>query len=367
VFGRAWRIGTIGGIPVNIDSSWVWIAVLVTYSLWTRFDGLHRGVDSGAALVFAIFAAGLFFGSVFLHELAHAVVARANGIAVAGITLVFFGGFTSANSDEKGPGPAFAISAVGPATSLVLGILFWALARATGGTNELLSGMFGSVGWVNLIMALFNTLPGLPLDGGRMLEAAVWRISRNREGATRVAAWAGMVVAGLLVLMALLEISQQNLFTGIWLLIIGTFIFQGARASEQQAGLRRRLTQATVADVMEPPPPPIPANLSLSEALDRFLRGHEGEAFPVVEDGSVIGMLTFASAREVGMRDPLRPVRDATIPLSEVLTADVSEPLDAVASRLAGGRSALVLRDGQLVGTITGRSVMRWAGAGRQG
>lgn len=367
MFGRAWRIGTIGGIPVNIDSSWVWIAALVTYSLWTRFASLYRGVGTGPALVFAVIAAALFFGSVFLHELAHAVMARVNGIAVAGITLVFFGGFTSANSDEKGPGPAFAISAVGPGTSLVLGTVFWALARATAGSNELLSGMFGSVGWVNLIMALFNTLPGLPLDGGRMLEAAVWRIARNRERATRVAAWAGMVVAGLLVVAAMLEFSRQQLFTAIWLLIIGTFIFQGARGSEQQAGLRRRLTQATVADVMEPPPPPIPANLSLSEALDRFLRGHEGEAFPVVEDGTVIGMLTFTSAREVGMRDPLRPVRDAVIPLSEVLTADVSEPLDAVAARLAGGRAALVLRDGQLVGTITSGGVMRWAGARRPG
>lgn len=367
MFGRAWRIGTIGGIPVNIDSSWVWIAALVTYSLWTRFASLYRGVGTGPALVFAVIAAALFFGSVFLHELAHAVMARVNGIAVAGITLVFFGGFTSANSDEKGPGPAFAISAVGPGTSLALGTVFWVLARATAGTNELLSGMFGSVGWVNLFMAVFNTLPGLPLDGGRMLEAAVWRIARNRERATRVAAWAGMVVAGLLVVAAMLEFSRQHLFTAIWLLIIGTFIFQGARGSEQQAGLRRRLTEATVADVMEPPPPPIPANLSLSEALDRFLRGHEGEAFPVVEDGSVIGMLTFTSAREVGMRDPLRPVRDAVIPLSEVLTADVSEPLDAVAARLAGGRAALVLRDGQLVGTITSGGVMRWAGARRPG
>jgi CBS domain-containing protein len=116
---------------------------------------------------------------------------------------------------------------------------------------------------------------------------------------------------------------------------------------------------------MEPPPPPIPADLSLSEALDRYLRGHEGEAFPVVDDGRVIGMLTFGSARDVGMVEPLRPVRDAVIPLSQVLTVDVSEPLEEAVVRLGAGRSALVLDDGRLVGAITGGTVARWV-AGRR-
>ena len=364
MFGRSWRIGTIWGIPVNVDSSWIWIAVLVTYSLWARFNVVYGNIRGGTALALAVFAAALFFSSVFLHELAHAVAARLHGIKVFGITLVVFGGFTSARSDEKGPGPAFVISAVGPLTSLALGALFWTVSVGTDASGPL-SASFGYVGWVNLLMAGFNFLPGLPLDGGRMLEAAVWRISRNHELGTRIAAWSGMGLGGLLLAGGVFEAVRGDLFGGVWFAIIGMFIFQGARAAEAQIGLRRRLAQATVAEVMEAPPPPIPADLSLSEALDRYLRGHEGEAFPVVDDGRVIGMLTFGSARDVGVVDPLRPVRDAVIPLSQVLTVDVSEPLEQVIARLGAARSALVLDDGRLVGAITGGAVARWA-AGRR-
>jgi Zn-dependent protease/CBS domain-containing protein len=365
VFGRSWRIGRVWGIPVNVDSSWVWIAVLVTYSLWTQFHDSFASLQGASALVLAAFAAVLFFGSVFLHEVAHAIAARINGIQVLGITLVIFGGFTSARSDQKGPGPAFVIAAVGPATSLALGALFWAISVGTSDTSGPLSAAFGYVGWVNLLMAGFNFVPGLPLDGGRMLEAATWRITHSRERGTWVAAKAGQVVGALLLVGGLYQVTTGDAPRGLWFAIIGMFILQGARGAEMQIGLRRRLAAATVADVMDPPPPPIPADLSLSEALDRFLRGHEGEAFPVVQDGRVIGMLTFDSARSVGMQDPLRPVRDAVIPLSDVLTVDVSEPLDGVAYRLGGGNAALVLRDGQLVGAITGSRLARWV-AGRR-
>jgi Zn-dependent protease len=358
MFGRSWRIGTIWGIPVNVDSSWIWIAVLVTYSLWAEFNVEFENIQGGTALGLAVFAAALFFGSVFLHEVAHAVAARLHGIKVFGITLVFFGGFTSARSDGKGPGPAFVISAVGPLTSLALGALFWSVSVGTDASTPL-SASFRYVGRVNLLLAGFNFLPGLPLDGGRMLEAAVWRISRNHELGSRIASWSGMGLGGLLLAGGVFEVARGDLF-GLWFAIIGLFIFQSARAAEGQIGLRRRMAQATVAEVMEPPPPPIPADLSLSEALDRYLRGHEGEAFPVVEDGRVIGMLTFGSARDVGMVEPLRPVRDAVIPLSQVLTVDVSEPLEEAVVRLGAGRSALVLDDGRLVGAITGGAVARW-------
>ncbi len=363
MFGRSWRIATLRGIPVNVDSSWVWIAVLVTYSLWAQIHLRYPEVASGSAVAYALLAAILFFGSVFLHELAHAVAARVNGIPVLGITLVVFGGYTSARSDEKGPGPAFVISAVGPGTSLLLGALFWALSRAT--SPGPLSGAFGYVGWVNLFMAGFNVAPGLPLDGGRMLEAVVWRLSGDHRAGTRIAAWTGMAVGGLLVAGGFVQFSRESDFLWLWLAIVGIFIFQGARGSERQIGLRERLAHARVADAMEPPPPAIPSTMTLSEALDRYLRGHDTEAFPVVEDGRVIGMLSFSSAREVGMHDPLRPVRDALIPLSEVLTAEAEEPLEPVAARLGSGRAALVLRDGELVGAITGGGVLRWASTSR--
>jgi len=364
VFGRAWKIGRIGGIPISIDPSWVWIAVFVTYTLWTRFVASYAHLSNGAALGYAFFSAVLFFGSVFLHEMAHAVAARLAGIPVLGITLVFFGGFTSARSDEKGPGAAFVISAVGPGMSLALGGLFWAVSLALRSTAAVWAATFGYVGWVNLFMSGLNALPGLPLDGGRMLQAAAWRLTRSPERGTRIAARTGMGVGVLLIAAALYEAVQSNdPFSGLWFAIIGLVVFQGARASERQIDLRARLARGTVADAMGPPPPAVPAEMTLSEALDRYLRGHEEEAFPVVEAGKVIGMVSFNSARELGMQDPLRPVRDALIPLVHVLVANPDEHLDEVATRLGTHGAALVLRDGELVGSITGHAVARWATA----
>ena len=361
MFGRGFRIATIRGVPVNVDSSWIWIAVLLVATFWAQLDRRFPDIAGGEAFAFAMFGALIFFGSVFLHEAAHAVTARANGIEVHGITLVFFGGFTAARADEKGPGAAFAIAALGPGTSLGISGVFWVLARATESSGGPLPWLFSYVAAVNLFMAVFNALPGLPLDGGRMLQSVVWRVRGDRQRATRIAARAGLFVGGAVIAAAFVALANRELGYAIWGGIIGMFIFRGAQASEQRIGIDGRLASATVADAMDPPPPAVPADLSLSQTLDRFLRGHEEEAFPVLEDGQVIGMISFNSARELGGRDPLRPARDAVIPLEHVLVAHPDERLDEVSARLGTDRAALVLRDGQLVGAISGSGVYRWA------
>jgi Zn-dependent protease/predicted transcriptional regulator len=361
MFGRSFRLVTLRGIPVNVDASWIWIAVLAVYTLYARLEG-RFDVGTAGALGYAVLGALLFFGSVFLHELAHAVTARLSGIEVEGITLVFFGGFTAARSEDKGAGPAFAISALGPMTSLALAVAFWLASVVIDGAAGPLPGLLRYVAVINAFMAVFNVLPGLPLDGGRMLQAAVWAVTGNRERGTTVAAYGGMVVGGLLFAAALYELSRsQDVFSALWLALIGSFIFQGARSARTRIGMGERLARGTVADVMDPPPPAVPGDLSLSEALDRFLRGHEGEAFPVVDDDRVIGMISFSSARPIGAEDPLRPARDAIIPLDNVMVASPDETLDAVAERLGPARSALVLREGHLVGAISGGAVYRYA------
>ena len=281
MFGRGFRIATIRGVPVNVDSSWIWIAVLLVATFWAQLDREFPDIAGGEAFAFALFGALIFFGSVFLHEAAHAVTARANGIEVHGITLVFFGGFTAARADEKGPGAAFAIAGLGPGTSLGLSGVFWVLARATESSGGPLPGLFSYVAAVNLFMAVFNALPGLPLDGGRMLQSVVWRVTGDRQKGTRIAARSGLVVGGLVFAIAIYALTQQRIFEAVWGGIIGMFIFRGAQASEQRIGIDGRLASATVADAMDPPPPAVPADLSLSQTLDRFLRGHEEEAFPV--------------------------------------------------------------------------------------
>jgi Zn-dependent protease len=362
MFGRSFKIATIRGIPVNVDSSWIWIAVLAVSTLWSQFDVRFPALEDGVVLAYSVLGALLFFGAVFLHELAHAVSARLSGIRVDGITLVFFGGFTATRADAKGPGPAFVIAALGPGTSLALGGLFLWLAQLTESTNGPLPAVFEYVARINVFMAIFNVLPGLPLDGGRMLSSVVWRVTGDRRRGTRVAARTGMGLGVVLFGLAALSAANRDLWFAVWAVVLGTFIFQAARVSERQIGLGERLAGATVADAMDPPPPAVPADLSLSETLLRYLSGHEQEAFPVLEpDGRVIGMISFDSARDLGARDPLRPAREAVIPLDRVLVAHPDERLDHVANRLGAERSALVLRDGTLVGAITGGGLARWA------
>lgn len=344
-----------------VDPSWIWIAVLLVATFWSQLDRNFPELETAEALALAVFGALVFFGSVFLHEAAHAVTARVAGIEVRGITLVFFGGFTAARADEKGPGPALAIAALGPGTSLGLAGVFWVLSRLTQEMSGPLPGIFSYMSAVNLFMAIFNALPGLPLDGGRVLQSVIWRVTGDQPRATRIAARAGLVVGGAVIALAIYALVRQDLFLAIWGGIIGMFIFRGAQASEERIGLEGRLAAATVAEAMDPPPPAVPAALSLSETLDRYLRGHEEEAFPVLENGDVIGMISFNSARELGVRDPLRPARDAVIPLEHVLIAHPDERLDEVAARLGTERAALVLRDGRLVGAITGSGLYRWA------
>jgi CBS domain-containing protein len=194
-----------------------------------------------------------------------------------------------------------------------------------------------------------------------MLQAAVWRVTGSRRTGTKIAGWTGVIVGGLCGAWAVLELSRDDINGALWIGLIALFIFQGAWASLRHLGIAERLARGTVADAMGPPPPAVPADLTLSETLDRFLRGHEGEAFPVLDrDGTVLGLISFGSARDLGARDPLRPAREALIPLERVLVTHPDEPLDRVSQRLGGSRAALVLRDGTLVGAISASAVHGW-------
>ena len=366
--GRGWKIGSIGGIPIRLDSSWIWIAVLYTYSRYVnvRVDGATN--DDGSAIALALISAILFFGSVLVHELAHAVTARLLGIPVRGITLVFWGGFTETRAEDRGPKGEFLVSAAGPASSLALAGVFWVLSKVTAGAAPSIIGMFEWLAFINFILAALNGLPGFPLDGGRAFLAAVWRVTGDRRKATRAAAAAGLTIG-----IALAGIAALLLFVGdaddlsysVYGFFIAWWMISAARASERRLVVRESLANGTAADAMRPPPPAVPADLSLSEALDRYLRGHEEESFPVVDPSqAVLGMVSLRSARRVGAEDPLRPVRDGMIPIGEVRTVQASDPLDVVVDTLATGGAALVLEGDRLVGSIGSRDLETWLDGG---
>ena len=239
MFGGSWRLGRILGVEIRVDTSWVFIALLVAYSLHERFRFLFPELTSAGALVLAVAFGLLFFGSVLAHEMAHAVTAKRRGIEVHGITLFLFGGATHAKVDSRRPQDELVISVVGPFTSLVLGGLFLLVTSALGGPEQPVAGGFRYLGGVNIALAIFNMLPGFPLDGGRVLRALVWRATGNFSKATRVASISGQAVGYLMAGAGIVFLTMGLVVTGIWIAAIGWFLAQAARMAETQPETRQ--------------------------------------------------------------------------------------------------------------------------------
>jgi Zn-dependent protease len=354
-----WKIATIRGIPLYLATSFVWIALLFTYNLYLLFSEGHVVLDDTAALLLALLAAVLFFGSILAHELAHAGVARAFGLPVAGITLLFWGGATETKADLKGPKGELLVSAAGPVTSLLMGGLFWLISRALAGPSPALEEAFRYVGLVNVLLAGLNAIPGYPLDGGRVLQAAVWAISRSKVLGTRVAGWAGMVVGVGFAAYGFSHLSGTDQIRGIWSLFVAWILISTARGTESRLRLRLELAKGRARDAMRAPPDSVPADMSLADVLRDYLRGRQHDAFPVVEGGRVIGTISMSSARRIGGRDPLRPARDGIVPLAATRSVRVDDGLDDVLE-LLGGQEGMVLDDGRLVGSIAPQDIERW-------
>ena len=358
LMGHRWKVASVRGIPLYVSTSWVWIAALYVWSQYSELT-LRHGVTAGSAeaVLLAILAAGLFFASILAHETAHAVMARALDLPVRGVTLVFWGGATETRADMRGPLGEFLVASVGPATTLALSGVFWVAHNLTEGV---ISEIVGYLAWLSLIFAVLNALPGFPLDGGRMLLAAVWGLTKNRRTALRVAGWSGVLVGLVFGAAAVWFISNRGLGLGIFAGYIAAILISTGRGMEQRIAFRDQLMKGRVVDAMRPAPPTVPVSMSLAEALDHALRGTPGETFPVVdEEGRVIGSVSMESARRVGARDPLRPVRDALIPLNQTTVLDPDETLDGAFEWL-GGETGLVVKDGILVGALTPRDVEHW-------
>jgi Zn-dependent protease/predicted transcriptional regulator len=363
MFGNSWRLGRIAGIEVRIDTSWVVIALLVTYSMFLQLDEAYPAFARPGLVVLAVLFALLFFGSVLGHELAHAVVARRRGIPVRGITLFLFGGATHAKVESRGPKDELIVSVVGPLSSLLLAVTFFLLGTALREVFRPLGGGFRYLGFVNLLLAIFNMLPGFPLDGGRVLRSLVWRATGSLSRATRIASIAGQTVGYLLIGVGVFFLTQQILFSAIWMAAIGWFLVQAARSSYQELEVRRFLEGVEAEELMTPELVSIPADLSLRDAVDDYFMRYDHSAFPVDEGGRTTGLLTLRSVKQV-QRDQwdARRVRDAMHPLGDELTVVPDARMDRVLTKLQDGdrRRVLVVRNGEVVGMITASDVARW-------
>ena len=354
--GGRLKIGSLGGIPIYISSTWIWIALLYTYFFYLRFTQQGVFISSSTAIALAVLATLLFFGSVFVHEVAHAITARTLGLSVAGITLEFWGGRTETEAERRGPWAEFLVSAVGPGSTLVLAGLFWLASRSLA-DGQAIGDLLRWLGGVNLLLAGVNAIPGFPLDGGRMFLATVWAITGDREKALRAAGTAGLVLGAGLGVFGVTQLSNGGGF-GIWFLFLAWILIGTSRSLRARVQVRRILSVGRVSDAMAPAPGQVPAEMTLSQALDLFLRDNPQEVFPVVEDGRVVGAVSLESA-EAAPAAPFQSVREGMISLAESGAISPDERLDRAVD-LIRGRRVLVFRGGDLLGSISNADIGRW-------
>jgi Zn-dependent protease/CBS domain-containing protein len=358
---------TIGGFRVGFDWSVLIILGLVAWTLATQvMPSGFPGHSSEAYWIAALAAAGLFLASLALHELSHAVAARrVAGVEVEDITFWLFGGVARIKGELPTPRLQLLVAGIGPLTSLGLGLVFWgaAVGLAQLGVGSLVAGTVLWVGVMNGSLALFNLIPGSPLDGGRVLHAILWRLRGDRDRTALTAARFGQGVGALLVGLGLFSFAVGGNGGGLWTALIGWFVFGAARGEGQIASLRVGLGDSTARQVMSPRPVVGPAWVTVDAFLQRFAPYHTHRAFPVQDfDGRLAGVASLDALRRAPAerRGELR-VAQLAMPLDRAVVVEPETPAVEVAARLGTGRQslALVLEEGRLVGVVSPADLSR--------
>ncbi len=360
------RIGRVAGIRVGANWSLLVVFWLIAWGLAT---GVYPDEDPGhteaAYWVAGVVTALLFYVALLAHELGHAVMARRQGIPVEGITLWLFGGVTRMKGEAASPHGALRVAAVGPVVSLAAAAVFGLLAVTLDGLGApaLIGAMAGWLARINVILAVFNLMPAAPLDGGRILQAVLWRRRGDRLAASTTAARAGRGFGYLLIAVGLLEFSAGLGVGGLWFVFLGWFVLMAARAEQLSAEARTQLEGVRVADVMTRDPVVAPGWITVAAFLDEYALRHRFSAFPIQTfDGGLAGLVTLNRVKEVPAehRAAVR-VSDVACPMSEVAVARSDEMLLDLVGRISGGGDgrALVIDDGRLVGIVSPTDVAR--------
>lgn len=358
----SFRLGRIAGVEVGVNWSWLVVFALITWSLASGvFPDQDPNLSKGTYVAMAVVAALLFFVSLLGHELGHAVTARREGMELDGITLWLFGGvarfkgmFPSATAELK-------IALAGPVVSLAIGLacslLAWALRLPSP-----VDGVLAWLGYINLVLLVFNLLPALPLDGGRVLRASLWRAKRDFAWATDVAASIGRGFGYLLIAAGVFLFIFQGAFSGAWLAFIGWFLLGAANAEQRHIAARQALGGLRVRDLMTEDPVTVASDSTIGRFMDEVAWQRRHTTYPVMDNGRVVGLLAFDCVSSVPREAwDSRSVRECMIPLQDVPELRPDEAaIDALGelSETTVNRG-LVLDDGRLVGILSAADLGR--------
>jgi Zn-dependent protease len=360
-------LGRIAGIQVGINASvFLIVAILVAGLATGQLPAAFPGHSVVAYVIAAIIAAVLFLGSLLAHELAHSVVARRNGIEVESIVLWLLGGVAQLRGEAKTPGADFRIAIVGPLTSIVLAVAFGLAAGGVAllGATGLVYGVLFYLSATNAMLAVFNLIPAAPLDGGRVLRAALWHWRGDRQAAAVSAARAGRIVGFIMIALGVLQVVLGRGLNGIWLALIGWFVVSAATAEEQQARLGARLAALKVGDVMTVRPIILDGNLTVDDFITHVAMNHRFSTYPLVDvQGRLAGLVTLNRVRAVApeLRATTRLQQIACSP-AEVPTARPEDPLVELLERMHGcadGRAVVLDDVGRVIGVLSASDVAR--------
>jgi Zn-dependent protease len=326
------RLGKIAGIDIYAHLSWFIILVLLTWSLaggW--FAQLFPGWATTTYWIAAFISAVLLFVCVLAHELAHALIARAYGLTVRNITLFIFGGVATIEEEVKRPGVEFLVAIAGPLASLLLAVFAFLLAWPLRGSGTSAEAVLDYLAVSNLVLGVFNLLPGFPLDGGRLLRSLVWKVTGNFKKATRIASLIGQTFAYLFILLGIVEFFTGNFFNGLWIAFIGWFLLSAAQSARTQVELQSTLQGVTVGQVMNPRPEAVPANISLQKLVDEYFQPRGLRLAPVTQGEYLAGLITLTDIVRVAReRWSTTPVGHVMRGLQQVHVATPEQPLQAV-------------------------------------
>ena len=362
------KLGRIAGISIGLHYSWFIIAFLIALSLADHFHTVTPEWSKAVVWSAAIITGVLFFVALLLHELAHSLVAKARGMRVRAITLFALGGVSQIESESPDARSEFWMAIAGPLTSAILGVGFLAIARlagwlAGGEPKTPVVAVLVWLGYINLMLAVFNMIPGYPLDGGRVLRAVVWGITHDADRATRLAAQIGQGVAFVFILMGLYRFFVGANFGGLWMAFIGWFLLDASRSSYLQVELMAGLRGRRVTDIMERDYPTVEGHFSLQDFVNEYLLRSGRRCFMVLQNGQVTGLITPNEVKGVDReRWEQTSVQSVMRPLGQLRTVTADTPaIQALEIMSRNDINQLpVVSNGRVEGVLSRSHILRY-------
>jgi Zn-dependent protease len=351
------RLGSVLGIPLRLDLSWLLIFVWLSWSLAASyFPNNHPEWALWLNWLLGIVTSLLFFVSVLLHELGHSLVARSQGIPVRQITLFIFGGAAEITEEPSSPGKEVWLALAGPMVSLALGVVFMTVYLLARRVAPPASSVALYLGGINLTLGVFNLIPGFPLDGGRVLRAILWQLGHDLTWATRWATRAGQAVAYAFIVLGMMRAFGGDWVGGLWMAFIGLFLDGAARSAAMQLTLRNLLEGHVAAEIMSSDCQLVPPQLTLDLLVEHYLIAQNRRCYVVGNQDSVLGLVTVHQVQGVPRGNwPTTRIADVYLPLERLRTVERQTPLHQVLHEMTdqGVNQLPVMEEGKMVGMVT--------------